>query len=1043
MGKDKIQSKIKISLKIITYALLIITFKLWYLTVIKNQEKLMESKIPQKKNVLQLANRGAIYDRYNTPLAINRIRYSASIYYAQIRQLPTFIWERDKNNKKKKKYIRKEHIKKLSNLLAKELDLKSERVEDLIHSKACLFPHIPFVIKENISEEKYYKLKMLERDFLGLHAKISEERFYPFKKTASDLIGYMGSISQKKYFSMANEIKSLKNLLTQENPKLPSDYKNLKCDKKKLKSLQKKSYRINDLLGKSGIEYVKEELLRGSHGKKTFSVDVKGNFLKKLKNSKKPTPGKNIYLSISKELQLFSEKLLSENEKLRDNKSKTYNPIKKELTLQKQPLIKGGAIIAMDPNSGEILAFASYPRFDPNDFIPSPNKKEKQKNILNWLELPKHIENIWNNKNFLKRELYDFKEKKFFEEKKNLNFEYFLELILDKNSPIFSSFEKLKNIKNAISLQENTEALLYFSKEKNLKELLSDLFSQKSQKNFQGKISFLKNKISPYLENIKNSEDKIVVIDICRLVVNSPSFSNELIEKVGHITLFDYFDLQKKYIIFEDFIKKTIKPLFHEKVFKEWRKKNQKAFLKAKRKEEKLKKRYARPYLNYLDEKENKLFNKFFEKYKILFATSLIKKEVLAKNSLNIYFDELKKNLLKEEFQFLKNFFKNFDFDTTYNLLKTIRPFSKLDRPLYGTYKNFRKQKIYLEKDLATSFYPINGFGYGRSFVFNESTPLGSIFKIITSYAALETKYKTFAKKNFFPKKINPMTMTDIKKWDKKGYIVGYSENNKPYPTHYKRGRLISSTHPNIGKIDLISALAQSSNPYFSILAGDFLKDPNDLIKAAKNFNIGKKTKIDLRMEFKGNLPNDLKNKTSLYSFAIGQHTLTTTPLQVAVMLSALANKGFILKPQILKTHKKKIRRKIFLPASIRNTILEGLDQVIWGERGTARPTVIRHLKQNPKILEEYKNLKHQFIGKTSTAEIMHKCDIIPSKKAQKYKHIWFGGISFEPSKKRWEKPELVVVVFLRFGDVGREAAPLAAAVVNKYRELKKKYENF
>ena len=88
--------------------------------------------------------------------------------------------------------------------------------------------------------------------------------------------------------------------------------------------------------------------------------------------------------------------------------------------------------------------------------------------------------------------------------------------------------------------------------------------------------------------------------------------------------------------------------------------------------------------------------------------------------------------------------------------------------------------------------------------------------------------------------------MTDVKKWNKKGYIVGYSENNKPYPTHYKGGRLIASTHPNVGKIDIISALAQSSNPYFSILAGDFLKDPNDLILAAKDFNIGEKTKIDL-----------------------------------------------------------------------------------------------------------------------------------------------------------------------------------------------------
>jgi len=64
-----------------------------------------------------------------------------------------------------------------------------------------------------------------------------------------------------------------------------------------------------------------------------------------------------------------------------------------------------------------------------------------------------------------------------------------------------------------------------------------------------------------------------------------------------------------------------------------------------------------------------------------------------------------------------------------------------------------------------------------------------------------------------------------------------------------------------------------------------------------------------------------------------------------------------------------------------------------------------------------------------------------PSSKAEMYKHIWFGGISFQKHqrvKETWDDPELVVVVFLRFGDAGKEAVPLALKMVKKYRELKK-----
>jgi cell division protein FtsI/penicillin-binding protein 2 len=91
--------------------------------------------------------------------------------------------------------------------------------------------------------------------------------------------------------------------------------------------------------------------------------------------------------------------------------------------------------------------------------------------------------------------------------------------------------------------------------------------------------------------------------------------------------------------------------------------------------------------------------------------------------------------------------------------------------------------------------------------------------------------------------------------------------------------------------------------------------------------------------------------------------------------------------------------------------------------------------------------LQHQMIGKTSTAEISCHLDCTPSSSSYIYKHIWFGAIAFPPAesikshKERWEKPELIVIVYLRYGDGGKEAAPLAAQVIHKWREINNRHQ--
>ena len=1086
---DQFSSKVNKILNFLLVLFLIITFRSWHLTIIQKDFRLSDAINPQRKTILEKPNRGVIFDRYGIPLALNRIKYDAAIYYSHIKQIPIYSWETSDNGQKIKYFKRKEYIKNLSKILSSELNMDAERIESLIHAKATLLPHIPFVIKENISEKEYFKLKNLQKDYLGLSAEISSERFYPNKKLASNILGFMGSINSSEYLKTAKEIKNLQNILfsykNKEDPPLPNGFNSFKEMENYLSYLKKKAYNLNDLIGKMGIEAKFEKELRGFHGKKTYAIDINGNFLKLVTNKEKPKAGNSYNLSISAELQQFAEELLIKDEMQRIGNSKQWDTKTQKSKTLKQPWIKGGAIVAIQPESGEVIALASYPRFDPNDFIPSSNitiKKDRQKNILKWLETPSYIGCIWDNKLSFHKEIYEDKHLK--DTDLYLSWNLFLELILPIDSKAKKIIDNIKNIGNAITLQEDVETLLYYSNQNNAEILFDVIFNEKdghkliksnnttnqkaaitkALKDHFDEVYPIKTRITKFLKEIPYNLDKLMVVDLCKIAIHSPSFSDNLIKEIKNYTLNNYWTFSKAFLQVEQEIKQTMQDIFHLNDFKKWKEENLDKFLKEKREYEKEHKLYARPYLDYLDAKERELFLQFWNKHKFEFILTATTGKTYIYNDypleIEIYYDHLFKKhttlIENKDFKIVKNAIANLDNQSAFEFLKTIRPFSMLDRPLYGNYARIRKtmKNNKLEKHLAASFYPLNGFGYARSQAFRQSTTLGSIFKLVTAYSALKQKYLFLLNNNQPTFALNPLTIIDDIRWDrrlsKKGNICyGYTLDNKPLPRYYRGGRLPKSSHPNIGKVDLTSALAKSSNPYFALLAGEIINNPDDLITAALDFGFGKKTGIELTGEIAGHLPKDVTfNKTGLYSLAIGQHSLIVTPLQTAVMLSSLVNGGYVLKPKItLNTPSPNINNTIFLPKDIRYMLLKGMNDAVWGDLGNARPEAIRRLYSDHLLKKEYKSLKNQIIGKTSTAEIMFNPDILPSASAKKYKDIWFGAVAFEEQNTTdlntiWQKPELVVIVYLKYGDGGKEAAPIAAQIIKKYREIKTKYKN-
>src|SRR5205807_6552596 len=99
-------------------------------------------------------------------------------------------------------------------------------------------------------------------------------------------------------------------------------------------------YHSGDVIGKEGIERQYNDVLMGTDGKRQVEVDNIGNERRVLDN-KPDVPGQNLQLTIDLDLQVVAE-LAMENRK--------------------------GAVVALDPRSGEVLAMVSRPAFDPNKF---------------------------------------------------------------------------------------------------------------------------------------------------------------------------------------------------------------------------------------------------------------------------------------------------------------------------------------------------------------------------------------------------------------------------------------------------------------------------------------------------------------------------------------------------------------------------------------------------------------------------------------------------------------------------------------------------
>lgn len=1102
MKRQNVTKKANYMLYLFLVIMVLIAIRIGYLQWKQYTYYFKISQRPQKKSIIEPALRGVIYDRFSIPIAKNQLQYNLFIHYDPIvKQIPRVVWEEGIEGRTKI-FPRRDYIEYLSSILAKFTSCDQIKIKDLIYSKASIFPNTPILVQENLDENSYYRLKLLEKDFPGIHTKIQAKRIYPYDMAAGNLLGYMGRINGKEYNLLYQERVALQNFLQDRSNQLPVPLplgtESVSEVHDRLRLLERQSYSINDYVGKSGIEKQFDQSLRGVFGKQTYEIDAKGNILRSAPNSYSSIPGKHVKLAISIELQEYAEQLLSIHEGIRDQ---SFSTIK-----QPAPWIKGGAIVAVVPSSGEVVAMASYPRYNPNDFI------NRNQNISQWLENDTLIEDIWNGNKDLQKELYDINKKKYTVIYQPCTWSYFLQSILSPNSQVYKTITNLRNL-NVIHQTLSAFSQLLLISGQTPTELLDILYTTNATANTTDIFALappiiiekLRSTLDQYLANIPNNSDKLLFLDICQVCMDHNQFSRELLEFVGNDSPSQYRKLTQSLAILSKEIKRDVKSLFHKYDFSAWREACLTDFLKEKRAWEKEHKRYAKPYLDYLNIEEQKLFEKFWKENRISFYLTLFfKSNTHIPDNLRVYFDALSQKYrsiencapeLQKAYLDLQSRLSILPKKIAIKYLKTMRFYSELTRPLFGKYAKIPSlYGVQYERHLARAFYPIGGYGFTHSLAYQQASPLGSLFKIVTGYASLYNRWTNYSRSNS-EFELNPLTLIDNLQPNirtKHGILLGSFCSGEPIYQIHKGGRIPRSSHKNIGKIDFIQAMEQSSNIYFSLLASNTLQSPDDLITAAKQFGFGRKTKLLLPGETSGYLPRDVKeNITSLYSLAIGQHSLLVTPLQAAHMLNILAGRGRAPTPQIIEsvfgeqlqnpmeilskrtefplqselhkigisfpmfsslTEKKKFssidfhsQRKydtVPLPTKIHDYLMQSLQQVMIGAKGSARSSVITSLQKQIFSKQVYSSLIREVVGKTGTAEIVHRPTLDREGRGVICNHIWFGAISFpdEESCISYTNPELLVIVFLRYGDYGKEAAPLAMQIIDKWRNLQKEH---
>lgn len=190
--------------------------------------------------------------------------------------------------------------------LARIVELREADVERFYKALRTKRPFESIPLRFNLDDEEVARFAVNRHTFAGVDIEARLNRYYPLGGAAVHAVGYVGRI-----------------------------------DERDLASLDRNAYNGTTHIGKLGVERYYEELLHGEVGYQQVEVNAQGRTLRVLERQP-PVPGRDLVLSLDARLQQVAEQALGEH---------------------------NGAVVALDPRNGEVLALVSKPTYDPNLFV--------------------------------------------------------------------------------------------------------------------------------------------------------------------------------------------------------------------------------------------------------------------------------------------------------------------------------------------------------------------------------------------------------------------------------------------------------------------------------------------------------------------------------------------------------------------------------------------------------------------------------------------------------------------------------------------------
>ena len=321
MTKGNMQVRVVTLAVLIAAVFLVLGVRLWYLQVLTGQDYTLAARATQTLDVKDPAQRGVIYDREGDILANNVPGLNVTVIPDE---------------------ISREKVKELAAAVEADTESVLARYDAAIETGSQFNP---ILVKEGAGRDAVTYVSERTGEFRGVAVNDDWVRSYPEGRLAAHILGYTGAV-------------------TQDELKLGT-FDGLDAD---------------SVVGKSGVELSYEQALRGKPGKRTYNVDALGRIVpegsrvdsmgrfvdqdgepinvnpsqEQPDHVTEPVPGKNLKLTLDLDVQRTAEDEL--DAALQRTREAGYEG-------------RGGAVVAMDPRNGEILALASRPDFDPQLFV--------------------------------------------------------------------------------------------------------------------------------------------------------------------------------------------------------------------------------------------------------------------------------------------------------------------------------------------------------------------------------------------------------------------------------------------------------------------------------------------------------------------------------------------------------------------------------------------------------------------------------------------------------------------------------------------------